>query len=236
VLWGRRLGESQTGRVFAQGGSKALAEKALNELAAQENRNGGKENANNDFEADRAVLGGEMFFEKGIEVKFECSSHGVRVGANIVNLRYAPASVFDPQVVYLYKAMATPRTILCVDDDPDDRQFICAAITRLDPGLNIIQAHNGVEAMEYLDVAKEDRRLPCLIVLDINMPLMDGKQTLSRIKIDPLLVDVPVVMFSTSSNPMDKILFQRMGVDMITKPSDIAHLNQVVRQLLTHCA
>ncbi|MDB5253097.1 MAG: hypothetical protein JWP27_2266 [Flaviaesturariibacter sp.] len=132
--------------------------------------------------------------------------------------------------------MATPRTILCVDDDPDDRQFISAEISRIDPALTVIQAHNGVEALEYLNTAKTDHQLPCLIVLDINMPLMDGKQTLSRIKVDPLLVNVPVVMFSTSSNPMDKVLFQRMGVSMITKPSDITNLNQVVRQLLSHCA
>ena len=129
-----------------------------------------------------------------------------------------------------------PKTILCVDDDPDDRQFICEAINKAAPDYSIIEAHNGVEALQYLDKAKSIPALPCLIVLDINMPLMDGKQTLSRIKVDPLLVNVPVVMFSTSSNPMDKALFLRMGVELITKPSDITHLNLVVHNLLAHCA
>lgn len=132
--------------------------------------------------------------------------------------------------------MNTSKTILCVDDDPDDRHFLCDAICELNPTMQVVEAHNGLEALDYLDKAKEQKDLPCLIVLDINMPLMDGKQTLIKIKIDPQLKEVPVIMFSTSSNPLDKELFKRLGVEMITKPSDISHLTQVVSHLLGHCA
>ena len=128
------------------------------------------------------------------------------------------------------------RKILCVDDDPDDRHLLADAVKKADPNLEVIEAHNGVEALEYLDKAKKGDELPCLIVLDINMPMMDGKQTLVKIKSDPELKDLPVVMFSTSSNPLDKELFRRQGVELITKPRDIATMNTAVIQLLTHCS
>jgi CheY-like chemotaxis protein len=129
------------------------------------------------------------------------------------------------------------RKILCVDDDPDDRNFLCAAVQKADPTIQVIEAHNGVEALDYLNKAKQEGiTLPCLIVLDINMPLMDGKQTLVKIKSDPDLKDLPVVMFSTTSNPLDYELFRRQGVMLVTKPRDIATMKTAVIQLLNHCA
>lgn len=131
---------------------------------------------------------------------------------------------------------ACKRKILCVDDDPDDRHFLSAALQKADPNMQVIEVRNGVEALEYLDEAKSGSDLPCLIVLDINMPLMDGKQTLVKIKSDPQLSHLPVVMFSTTSNPLDKELFRRQGVELVTKPRDVATMNSAVSQLLLHCA
>jgi CheY-like chemotaxis protein len=129
------------------------------------------------------------------------------------------------------------RTILCVDDDPDDRHFLCSAVEKADPSVEVVEVHNGVEAMEYLENAKlNGNNLPCLVVLDINMPLMDGKQTLVKIKSDPLLKNLPVVMFSTTSNPLDHELFRRQGVELITKPRDVAAMSSAVLELLRHCA
>jgi CheY-like chemotaxis protein len=129
------------------------------------------------------------------------------------------------------------KKILCVDDDPDDRHFLCAAVHKADPSMEVIEAHNGIEALDYLNAFKNSQHeLPCLIVLDINMPLMDGKQTLVKIKSDPLLRHLPVVMFSTTSNPLDKELFKRQGVELVTKPRDIATMSSAISQLLLHCA
>jgi CheY-like chemotaxis protein len=131
----------------------------------------------------------------------------------------------------------TCKKILCVDDDPDDRHFLSAAVHKADPTYEVIEAHNGIEALEYLNGFKNSQdQLPCLIVLDINMPMMDGKQTLVKIKADPLLSHLPVVMFSTTSNPLDKELFKRQGVELVTKPRDIATMSVAISQLLLHCA
>src|SRR5919112_921682 len=97
------------------------------------------------------------------------------------------------------------RTVLCVDDDADDREVVCYTINEIDPSLQVVHAVNGVEAIEYLVKAKEDAALPCLVILDINMPKMDGKQTLAEIKKDKQLCELPIVIFSTSDNPIDRM-------------------------------
>jgi len=69
------------------------------------------------------------------------------------------------------------RIVLCVDDDPDDRELIRNAIFKVDPSYTVVYATNGKEALQYLSL-QDGKDLPCLVILDINMPVMDGKQTL----------------------------------------------------------
>ena len=130
----------------------------------------------------------------------------------------------------------SPRTVLCVDDDLDDRELVCDAIGQIDPSLQVIHASDGYQAMEYLYMAKEQAVLPCLVILDINMPKFDGKATLAAIKNDEQLRKIPVVMFSTSNNLMDKMYCERYGVELVTKPSTLHNLHYEVKRLLQHCA
>ena len=94
--------------------------------------------------------------------------------------------------------------ILCVDDDSDDLYLLQEAIREVDPGMEIVQFNNGIDALKYLKEAKAEHDLPCVAVLDINMPIMDGKETLNRIKSDPMLSHVHVVVLTTSSSKNDK--------------------------------
>ena len=114
-----------------------------------------------------------------------------------------------------------PRTVLCVDDDPDDRELVCTVIKDIDPSFNVIHAENGLEAHNILSKAKATGQFPCLVILDINMPIMDGKETLVKIKEDKVLSRIPVAMFTTSSNEADKTFFSKYGVALVTKPSNI---------------
>ncbi|HEY2648326.1 MAG TPA: response regulator, partial [Puia sp.] len=90
------------------------------------------------------------------------------------------------------------RIVLCVDDDPDDRELIRNAIFKVDPSYTVAYATNGKEALQYLKRAGESD-LPCLVILDINMPVMDGKQTLEEIKRNDKWNELPIVVFSTSA-------------------------------------
>jgi CheY-like chemotaxis protein len=121
------------------------------------------------------------------------------------------------------------QTILCADDDPDDRELLCEAIERMHPAYRVVHAKNGQEAYQWLEAAEKRQELPCLVILDINMPVMDGKQALGKIKGTEGLSQVPVVMFSTSSNPMDKLFCDRYGVELVTKPSSMKVLETEIK-------
>jgi CheY-like chemotaxis protein len=128
------------------------------------------------------------------------------------------------------------RIVLCVDDDPDDRDLVCYTIGEIDPSLKVAHAADGAEALRYLSKAKAEDALPCLVILDINMPKMDGKQTLAEIKKDGDLSELSVVVFSTSSNAIDKLYCERYGVELVTKPSNMQNMHDEVKRLLHPCA
>lgn len=126
------------------------------------------------------------------------------------------------------------RIVLCVDDDPDDRELIRSAVFNVDPSYRMAFATNGSEAIKYL-LDSIDTELPCLIILDINMPVMDGKQTILEIKKIPELMEIPVVVFTTSNHPSDKHFCEMMGVEMVTKPTSLKQINQEAKKLLHYC-
>lgn len=130
----------------------------------------------------------------------------------------------------------SPRSILCVDDDLDDMMFLREAINHIDNGYKVVELRNGIEAIKYLHRAKADAQLPCLILLDVNMPLLDGKQTLDKIRTELALDNLPVVVLTSSQNPNDRALFKSKGVKMYTKPMSVAELHVMVKEFLTHCS
>jgi CheY-like chemotaxis protein len=130
-----------------------------------------------------------------------------------------------------------PKLLLCIEDDEDDRAFIEEAATEADPKLIFVAKVNGREAMMFLNRQKEQDQLPCLILLDINMPLMNGRETLIAIKKDPALKNIPVVVFTTSSNKADEIFCEQYGADMVTKPVRPLELKRVIEHVvLSRCA
>jgi CheY-like chemotaxis protein len=129
----------------------------------------------------------------------------------------------------------TGRTILCIDDDPDDLQLLREAVKTIDGDITILEAHDGEAGMAQLSKLKEAGNLPCLVVLDINMPRMDGKTTFVKIRSEDGLSSVPVVIFSTSSSPLDKMFFNREEVAYFTKPINFAQLVEVATAMISYC-
>lgn len=127
------------------------------------------------------------------------------------------------------------RHILWADDDIDDLMLMRHVLHDLGKTYEITEVHNGQEALEFLTHAKADRTLPCLIILDMNMPVLDGKETLARLKKDDELKQIPVVFFTTSNSQMDKLYCQHNGVEMITKPPQYINLKEAVQKLLDFC-
>lgn len=127
------------------------------------------------------------------------------------------------------------KLILYVDDDPDDRDFLSEAIRREDCSVELVLAENGLEALGCLGKMKEETRLPCLVVLDINMPFLNGKETFERMRNDVALKDVPVIVFSSSEKPTDRAAFANLGVEYVTKPTDINHLYTIANRMVSIC-
>jgi two-component system OmpR family response regulator len=113
------------------------------------------------------------------------------------------------------------QPILVVDDDPDIRQLV-AELLRL-TGFEPATAGSGVEALTYLQRPGEE--LPALVLLDVQMPELDGWDTLRRIRADPTLGDLPVVLCTVKSGPVDLALGWALGCDgYIVKPFAIGDL------------
>src|SRR6476620_5845596 len=122
--------------------------------------------------------------------------------------------------------------ILWADDDVDDLMFMRQVLKDIGNEYYIREVNNGSEALNYLEKSKASAGLPALIVLDMNMPVMNGKEALVHIKKDETLKKIPVVFFTTSNSELDKLYCSKYGVDMITKPPRYSKLKETVKNLL----
>jgi CheY-like chemotaxis protein len=124
------------------------------------------------------------------------------------------------------------RKILFIDDDLDDCWLLSEAINKIS-SVSVESAHDGVEALARLRERKHINDLPSLIVLDMNMPRMNGKQMLQEIKKDELLSSIPLVVFTTSANSVDKEFFAAQQTQVIVKPNNWASYSEIARKLLS---
>lgn len=132
--------------------------------------------------------------------------------------------------------MNPPKRILVVEDDADDRELLLDAVAEQQPQVEIAVAENGLQALEYLATAVRDgNRPPCLIVLDLNMPFLDGRGTFERIRNDADLRNIPVIIFTSSLNPNDRAHFTSLGAEFISKPTSRKVLSEVAAHMVRVC-
>lgn len=128
-----------------------------------------------------------------------------------------------------------PFRILLVEDDPADAMLARRAMEEAIPSAQISHAKDGVDCMRRLrrqppDYA--DALRPNLILLDLNMPRMDGREVLQQLKSDQDLRDIPVVVLTTSDFEQDIVGSYKLGANsFVTKPMDIDDFIQSVRTL-----
>lgn len=124
------------------------------------------------------------------------------------------------------------RYILWADDDKDDLAILHTVLDDIGRTYAIEEVGNGQEALDHLERAKHRNRLPSLIILDMNMPVLNGKEAMAIIKKDEVLRNIPLVFFTTSSSELDKMYCRRFGVEMVTKPPQYQTLRDTVRRML----
>ena len=123
-------------------------------------------------------------------------------------------------------------SILYVDDDKDDLFFLKESFAN-SVQASMISASDGEEAVQWLtNVPIQD--LPALIILDLNMPKKDGRQTLEYLKSTPRFSKIPVVILSTSKNSVDKEICTNLGaVSYLEKPYHLNGYNEIVKNCIS---
>ena len=120
-------------------------------------------------------------------------------------------------------------TILYVDDDFEDRDIFDEAVKAVDPSIQYLTANCGKEALMFLNTCDT---LPNHIVLDINMPGMDGKQCLQEIRKDKKFDPINIIIYSTNSFPSDIQQIKSLNATFIKKANSFNDLCQMVGGLV----
>jgi CheY-like chemotaxis protein len=127
-----------------------------------------------------------------------------------------------------------PIEILLVEDDPGDVTLTREAFAdyKVHNALHVVS--DGVEALEFLrrEGSHADAPRPDLILLDLNLPRVDGREVLSAVKADPELATIPVVVLTTSDAEEDVVRSYQLHANAyVTKPVDFEQFIRVVQQI-----
>ncbi|KTC65462.1 two-component response regulator (plasmid) [Legionella adelaidensis] len=124
--------------------------------------------------------------------------------------------------------MYSTKPVLLIEDDEIDQMSVQRAFNELNIINELIVRDNGEEALKYI---KEVER-PALIILDLNMPRMNGIEFLEIIRKDKLYRNIPVIVFTTSSRTEDKMkAFDKCIVGYIVKPTDYKKIVDIFRSI-----
>ncbi len=128
------------------------------------------------------------------------------------------------------------KLILIGEDDLDDQEFLKEIFATVDDSFALVFASNGPDVLTILESFK-DTALPCLIVLDYNMPGSNGAEILKEIKGKSRYDSIPKIIWSTSGSDTYKDICLQLGAnDYLVKPSNVNDLIEVCRYLLSSCA
>jgi CheY-like chemotaxis protein len=123
--------------------------------------------------------------------------------------------------------------ILLAEDDEDDQELIRMAFEKVTAKHNFIVVNNGQEAINMLSYQPN---LPCLIILDLNMPVLNGIQTLKALGQDPKYQKIAKVILTTSdSDENKKMSYSNGAVDYFVKPSTLPELVATAEKILLYC-
>jgi CheY-like chemotaxis protein len=129
----------------------------------------------------------------------------------------------------------SPIKILLADDDMEDRFIISDAFNEIGYSAHVHYVESGEETFEYLGKIREPEQLPKLVVLDLNMPRMNGREILERLKANERYRNIGVIIFSTSVNEKESEQCKELGaLDYVTKPVKYEDSVAIARMFRDH--
>jgi len=129
------------------------------------------------------------------------------------------------------------QVILLVEDNPDDEALTLRALKKNQIMNEVVVAHDGVEALDYLlcrgpHSRRDPSELPQVVLLDLKLPKVDGFEVLRRIRANPQTRYLPVVILTTSNEEQDRIKGYDLGANSyVRKPVEFGEFVDAVRQL-----
>jgi len=122
------------------------------------------------------------------------------------------------------------RTLMIIDDDPDDVQIFCEAIHEVDKKIRCLTSGSAEEGLLFL---KNAMIKPEYIFLDLNMPRMNGKQCLEQLKKNAQFSEIPVIIYTTSKIKKDADDTMHLGASLfLTKPNKFEDLVNALKNIL----
>jgi two-component system response regulator len=129
------------------------------------------------------------------------------------------------------------KTILLVEDNPDDEALTLRALEKSHIKNQVVVARDGAEALDYLlatgkDGARASENLPQVVLLDLKLPKVDGLEVLRRVRADARTKRLPVVILTSSKEEQDIVASYDLGANSyVRKPVDFVQFAEAIRQL-----
>ena len=127
------------------------------------------------------------------------------------------------------------KFILLGEDDADDQEMLKEVFTSIDTAFILFFVNKGGEMLSALGKLKDDQ-MPCLIILDYNMPGLNGADILRELSTNERYKNIPKVVWSTSGSDKFRSLCLELGaLDYVIKPNNITDLEKIARYMLSLC-
>ena len=126
-------------------------------------------------------------------------------------------------------------TILMADDDFEDMELVETALSDVNPSVRLHKFSSGREALDFL-ADQPSNKLPCLIILDYNMPEIKGSELLSIMRKEERYNEIPKIVLSTSSAPIHIHECMSSGATAyMVKPHSLSEMNKLAQKMLSYC-
>lgn len=134
------------------------------------------------------------------------------------------------------QSLPAKSLVLYADDDPEDIELVSEAFQSYSQNVELLTFPDGIELLKFIETIDPFHASPCLFILDINMPRLNGKETLRRLRRINNFAEVPAVLFSTSSLPADANFAKNFNAGFVTKPLHTNQVHMIIDEIVDHCS
>ena len=127
------------------------------------------------------------------------------------------------------------RYIVFADDDADDLELITGYFKHYNREVTVLEFKDGKEVMKFLDDFAINANAPLLVVLDINMPRMNGKDALIAIRKHAAFKHIPVIIYTTSANQEEEEFCQKYNASWVHKPNTMDNVKAIAKIIAEFC-